>query len=85
MEFSMPTKSGWEQAPTKQELGGFARKQDAGVVTSTPGVDDDTVRYAKGVIIPDDDDCHLSDHAHFKSSNVADPGEAVAGLQVVKK
>ena len=70
----MPIRSGWDQAPTKNELAGFVRKPD-----------EETVRYAKGVIIPGDDDCHLSDYANFKSAQVADPGAAVSGLQIMKK
>lgn len=70
----MPTRSGWDQAPTKAELAGFARKSNEG-----------NVRYAKGIIDPDDDDSHLSDYMHHKSAQVADPGATMSGLQIMKK
>lgn len=83
----MHRRSGWDQAPTKGELEGFASKS-AGHTSVSPtasGATEDVVRYARGFVTPGDDDCHLSDHAYLTSPDVADPGAVVSGLQVVKK
>ena len=48
-------------------------------------VDSDAVRYAKGIILTDDDESHMSDLSAFRQSGVPDPGAMVAGITIVKK
>jgi len=43
------------------------------------------IRYSKGIILPADDECHMSDRNAYMQSSVADPSAIVAGITVVKK
>ena len=53
----------------------------AGLLTGDQPVSPDVIRYARGHLMEDDDDGHLSDCAHLRSVSTS-PDAVVAGVKL---